>query len=53
MITILTVLLAGYGLSYDGLHESKHYFQVNTPNADYGWVLSESELYCDIIFQRT
>ena len=52
MITILTVLLAGYGLSDDGLHESKHYFQVNTPNADYGWVLSESELYCDIIFQR-
>lgn len=52
MIAILTVLLAGYGFSYDGCHDSKHYFQVNTPKADYGWVMTETELYCDTIYQR-
>lgn len=51
MILILA-LLAGYGFSYDGFQDNKHYFQINTPEADYGWVLSESELYCDVINQR-
>lgn len=48
----LCVLLSNYGFSYDGLHDSKHYFQINTPEADYGWVLSEKELYCDVVYYK-
>jgi hypothetical protein len=42
----------GYGLAYDGNQEGKHYFQVNTPKADYGLVLEKSNIYCDLVYNK-
>lgn len=40
--------------SYEGSVENKHYFQFSTPNADYGFIVTNNEpyLYCDTIFYR-
>jgi hypothetical protein len=42
----------GYGLAYDGKQDGKHYFQVNTPEADYGLVLEKSNIYCDLVHNK-
>lgn len=42
----------GYGLAYDGNQDGKHYFQVNTPEADYGLVLEKSNIYCDLVHNK-
>lgn len=47
--------LIGSVFSYDGKVDNKHYFQVNTPEADYGFILdleNEPYLYCDTIYYR-
>lgn len=48
-ILALCVLLSGYGFGYDGTEENKHYFHVSTPTTDYGFVLEESGVTCDIV----
>ena len=42
----------GYSLAYDGNQDGKHYFQVNTPEADYGLVLEKSNIYCDLVHKK-
>lgn len=43
---------SGYGFGYDGCVDKEYYFQVNTPTADYGIVVSEDSIYCDTIFYK-
>jgi hypothetical protein len=52
MNIVLTLLLAGYGLGYDGYEGGKHYLHVKTPAADYGIVVSDKEIYCDAIAEK-
>lgn len=52
MILGLILFLSNYGASYDGFSENKHYFQINTPKADYGIVLEDMNLYCDMIVEK-
>lgn len=40
---------SGYGVGYDGCDDKQHYFHVSTPKADYGIVVSEKEIYCDVV----
>jgi hypothetical protein len=49
MNLLLTLVLSGYGFGYDGSEQNNHYFHVNTPNADYGIVVSDQEIYCDVV----
>lgn len=49
---ILAVGSLGYGCCYDGYESGKYYFSILTPQADYGIVVSEEEIYCDTIFER-
>lgn len=48
----ICVLLSGYGVGYDGAEDNKHYFHVSTPQADYGFVLEESGVYCDVVSRK-
>jgi hypothetical protein len=52
MTAILTLVLCGYGFSYDGFLDNKYYFQVNTPDTDYGIVVSEKGIDCDMVFHK-
>lgn len=45
----------GCGFSYDGQLENKYYFQVNTPEADYGFVVQiepKFTVYHDMVHYR-
>lgn len=42
----------GYGFGYDGYENGKIYFSILTPKTDYGIVVSETEIYCDTIFEK-
>ena len=48
----LAILMSGYGIGYDGYEANKYYFQVNTPKADYGIVVTEKEIYCDVMVEK-
>ena len=50
MIAFLFLVLSGYGIGYDGFEDNKHYFQINTPSVDYGIVVSEKGIDCDMIY---
>lgn len=52
LILALCVLLSGYGIGYDGTEEDKHYFHVSTPTNDYGFVLDDSGVYCDLVSHK-
>jgi hypothetical protein len=54
LIVTLLCILSQYGFSYDGKEENKHYFQVNTPDTDYGFVMDTKtkEIYCDTIYTK-
>lgn len=45
----LWIIISGYGFGYDGSQDNKHYFHVSTPKADYGFVLEDSGVSCDIV----
>lgn len=48
----LCILLFGYGAGYDGTQDNKHYFHLSTPKADYGFVLDESGITCDVVCEK-
>ncbi len=53
MLTLLVWFgMLGYGVGYEGYSENKHYFGVYTPDAEYGWVVTEKEIYLDTIFEK-
>jgi len=46
------VFSLGYGIGYEGYSDEKLYFGVYTPKAEYGWVVSDREIYLDTIFEK-
>lgn len=46
----LWIILSGFG--YDGSVDGKHYFHFSTPKADYGFVLDESGVTCDVVSEK-
>ena len=53
MLAVLVLISSlEYGLGYDGYENGKIYFSVLTPKIDYGIVVSETEIYCDTIFEK-
>jgi hypothetical protein len=53
---MLTLLLwagmLGYGAGYEGYSEGKYYFGVYTPSVEYGWVVTDREIYLDTILEK-
>ena len=42
----------GYGFGYEGYDSGKIYFGVYTPQAEYGWVVTDREIYLDTTFSK-
>lgn len=49
MFTIVMILFSGYSVGYEGYDNGKVYFGLYTPDAEYGYVLTEKEIYLDTI----
>jgi len=44
--------MLGYGMGYEGFENGKLYIGVYTPKVEYGWVVTEKEIYLDTVFER-
>ena len=42
----------GYGFGYEGYDSGKIYFGVYTPQAEYGWVVTDREIYLDTVLEK-
>lgn len=42
----------GYGIGYEGFDSGKLYFGVYTPQVEYGWVVTENNIYLDTILEK-
>lgn len=45
--------MAGFGVGYEGYKGGKVFVGVYTPKCEYGWVVTNKEIYLDTIFQKT
>lgn len=53
MLTLLFgMFMVGYGAGYEGESNGKYYFGVYTPTHEYGWVVSDSEIYLDTVLEK-
>ena len=50
----LTMLIfsLGYGIGYEGYSDHKWHIGTYTPNAEYGWVVTDREIYLDTVFEK-
>jgi hypothetical protein len=44
--------MLGYGAGYEGYSDGKYYFGTYTPSAEYGWVVTDREIYLDTILEK-
>ena len=53
MLALLTLFCSlGYGVGYEGYENGKLYVGAYMPNAEYGWVVTEREIYLDTVFEK-
>jgi len=53
MYTIMMLVgMLGYGAGYEGHDDGKWYFGVYTPSCEYGWVVTDGEIYLDTILEK-
>lgn len=45
--------MAGFGVGYEGYEDGKVFVGVYTPRCEYGWVVTNKEIYLNTIFQKT
>lgn len=43
----------GYSVGFEGFEKGKVYVGVYTPNCEYGWVVTNREIYLDTIFEKS
>lgn len=44
--------MVGYGVGFEGVDGGKMYIGVYTPRCEYGWVVTEREIYLDTILEK-
>lgn len=53
MYTIAMLIgLLGYGVGYEGYDDGKMYFGVYTRDAEYGWVVTNKDIYLDTVMKK-
>lgn len=52
MFALAMIMLSGYGVGYEGYDNNKLYVGVYTPSVEYGYVITEKEIYLDTIFVK-
>ena len=50
MLTVVTLLSMFVG--YEGYDNGKLYIGTYTPKCEYGWVITDSEIYLDTIYEK-
>mgnify|MGYP006235874277 FL=1 len=50
MLTIVTLLSMFVG--YEGYDDGKLYIGTYTPTCEYGWVITDGEIYLDTIYEK-
>lgn len=53
MFTIVTLIgLVGYGVGIEGFMNGKLYIGAYTPQCEYGYVITQDEIYLDTILEK-
>lgn len=52
MFALVMILFSGYGIGYEGYENNKLYFGLYSPSAEYGYVLTEQEIYLDTVYYK-
>ena len=52
MFALVMIVLSGYGMGYEGYENGKLYFGLYSPSTEYGYVLTEKEIYLDTVFRK-
>ena len=53
MLAMLVMVASlGYGAGFEGYHDHKIYIGIYSPNAEYGWVVTDKSIYLDTVLQK-
>lgn len=52
MWAIIMLVMSGYGCGYEGYENGKLRVGLYTPNAEYGYVISDKEIYLDTVLEK-
>jgi hypothetical protein len=53
MVAMLTLVFSlGYGAGFEGYNGHELRFGLYTPNAEYGYVVNDREIYLDTVFEK-
>jgi hypothetical protein len=48
----MIVCLFGFGFSLEGIEDGKVYIGTYTPQAEYGWVVQNGEIWLDVVVEK-
>lgn len=49
---LMLAAMLGYGVGYEGYDDGKMYIGVYAGNMEYGWVVTEKEIYLDTVMEK-
>ena len=49
---ILYISFLGCGFGFEGYENGKYYFGVYTPSKEYGWIVTDKEIYLDTVLEK-
>lgn len=52
MLAIIILIMSGYGFGYEGYENGKLHVGLYTPRVEYGYVISDKEIYLDTVFEK-
>lgn len=44
------IMFCGYGIGYEGYRDNKLYIGLYSPNIEYGYAISDKEIYLDTVY---
>lgn len=50
---VFLITFMGFGIGFEGYDEGKMYFGTYTPTREYGWVVTDKEVYLDTVLEKT
>lgn len=50
---VFLITFMGFGIGYEGHEDGKMYFGTYTPSREYGWVVTDNEVYLDSVLEKT
>lgn len=49
---VVLIMFCGYGIGYEGYSDNKLYIGLYAPNVEYGYVITEKEIYLDAVYVK-